>query len=76
MHSPIEPNVLLRPRHPRINCVEFDDSCGRCNHVTGKAFFGRLPCILITTDSRIGSCKFKLEYPRPNPPPCPPPKVR
>ena len=74
MYSPSSPTAK-RPK--RINCLDYDEaSNGKCNHITGKSFFGRLPCILITTDSRIGSCKFKLEYPKPNPPPSPPPKAR
>jgi hypothetical protein len=77
MQSPIDPEILLRKRLPRINCIHYDEvGNGRCNHTTGKAFFGKLPCILITNDSRIGSCKFMCNNPKPPPPPAPPPKRR
>lgn len=49
----------------RINCVYYDEvNNGKCNHITGKSFFGKLPCILITNDTRIGSCKFICSNPR------------
>lgn len=59
----------------RINCIHFDpNGCGRCNHSTGKSFIGRLPCILVTADSRIGSCRVQVEYAKPVAPQPPPSK--
>lgn len=75
--SPIDRDILLAKRPKRINCLDFDEaSNGKCNHKTGKSFFGRLPCILITNDSRIGSCRYMCNNPKPDAPPAPPPKKR
>lgn len=52
-----------------IDCIHYDPTgCGKCSHPSGKSFFGKLPCILTTHDTRIGSCKVK-ESPKGFPPP-------
>lgn len=53
-----------------IDCVSYDPTgCGKCNHPSGKSFFGKLPCVLTTHDTRVGSCKVQVSQNKPTSPP-------